>query len=90
MQIGFITIEPWNRKNTFWRLLVLAILAAWFGWGFVIYHEGQVIKQRIKEHQAEQVRRAELRSHQAAYERAIEEQRRQRTGARNVMDSLPN
>ena len=88
MQIGNIIIEPWNRKNTFWRLLVLGIVGAWLGWGFVLYLDGQEIKARIQEHQLEQARRAEIRSHQAAYERALEEQRRQRTGVRNVIDEL--
>lgn len=90
MQIGKYIIDPWNRKNAFWRILALAIVAAWFGWGFVIYQEGREIQARIQAAQELQIRRQETQRRQAAFQRAQEEQRLNQQGTRNVMDTLPS
>lgn len=88
MQIGKIIIEPWNRKNTFWRILALAIIAAWLGWGFVIYKEGQEIQARIQAAQEAQERQQAVQRRQAAYQRMQAEQRLNQGRTQNVMDTL--
>ena len=88
MQIGKIIIEPWNRKNTFWRILALAIIAAWLGWGFIIYKEGQEIQARIQAAQEAQERQLNVQRRQAAYERMQAQERLNQNSTRNVMDTL--
>ena len=88
MQIGKIIIEPWNRKNTFWRILALAIIAAWFGWGFIIYKEGQEIQARIQAAQEAKARQLNVQRRQAAYERMQAQERLNQNSTRNVMDTL--
>jgi len=89
MNVGPIYIEPWNRKNTFWRIVALAIVGAWVAWGVTIYQEGQEIQARIQASRAEQERRAEIQRHQVIYQRSLEEQRASRDGVKNSMDMIP-
>jgi hypothetical protein len=89
MQIGSVTVEPWSLKNTFWRILVLAVIGAWVVWGLTIYQEGQEIQARIKAAYAENARQVEIQRHQSSYQRALDEQRSVNTGTGNIMDMLP-
>lgn len=89
MRIGNIIIEPWNRKNTIWRIAAILMVGAWVVWGLVIYSEGRAIEARIQAQQEEEFNRQAMQRSRAAYQGALQEQRKQQTGSRNLMDTLP-
>lgn len=92
MQIGniIITVHPWNRQNTFWRLLLLGIILAWVIWGVLIFKEGREIDARLRAQQEIELNRQTMQLRRAAFERAQAEQRAlQQEKAGNIMDMLP-
>ena len=88
MQIGNYIIEPWNRKNTIWRIIALAVIGLWVWWGMAIFAEGRAIEARIQAQREEELNRQAMQRRRAAYESALQEQRNQQTGSRNVVDTL--
>ena len=92
MQIGniIITVHPWNRQNTFWRLLLLGIIVAWVIWGVIIFKEGREIEARLRAQQEVELNRQAMQVRRAAFEREQAEQRAlQQDKAGNIMDMLP-
>lgn len=89
MKIGPIYIHPWNRKNAFWRILVLVIFTAWVTWGLVLYQEGQAIEARLQEAYKDKARKEEIQRRQAVYQQSLKEQRNINAGTGNIMDMLP-
>ena len=87
MQIGKIIIEPWNRKNTIWRLVALAVLGAWVMWGVVIFQEGKQIDNRIAARQQQELTRQAIKRRKAILEQ--EAQQRTQNETSNIVDTLP-
>ena len=84
-----VTINPWNRKNTPWRILLICVGIAWMIWGVIIFKEGREIDARIQAQQQEEVTRQAIERRKAAYAQQELEQRRIQTGSQNIMDTLP-
>lgn len=89
MRIGNITVEPWNRKNTPWRILALLLVGAWVAWGVIIFQEGKEINARIQAQQQEKLSRQAIERRKAAFEQEVQEERKVQTGSQNIIDSLP-
>lgn len=83
-------IQPWDRHNAPWRLLLLGIIVAWIVWGVFIYKEGREIEARLRAQQEIELNRQAMQLRRAAFERAQAEQRaQQQDKAGNIMDMLP-
>ena len=87
MQIGNLIIEPWNRKNAIWRIIALSLLAAWIGWGVIIFQEGKAIDARIAAEKQEELNRQAIKRRKAILEREMQENRS--AGSQNIVDTLP-
>lgn len=87
MQIGNVIIEPWNRKNTIWRLLALSVIAAWVIWGVVIFKESKEIEARITAQRQEETRRQAINRRKATLEQEV--QTEDSTNSQNIIDALP-
>lgn len=87
MQIGNIIIEPWNRKNTIWRLLALSVIAAWVIWGVVIFKESKEIEARITAQRQEETRRQAINRRKATLEQDV--QTEHSATSQNIIDALP-
>lgn len=88
MQIGNLIIYPWNRKNTIPRIIAIGLLLAWVAWGITIFHEGEVINQRLQAVQQEQMQKEERARRQAAYKYAQEQARLQQNRTQNAVDAF--
>ena len=85
-----LVINPWNRQNTFWRLLLIGVFVAWVIWGVLIFKEGREIDARLRAQQEIELNRQAMQIRRAAFERAQAEQRaQQQEKAGNIMDMLP-
>lgn len=84
-----ITINPWNRKNMPWRILLICVAVAWMIWGVIIFKEGREIDARIQAQQQEELTRQAIERRKSLYEQQAQEQRRIQTGSQNIMDTLP-
>ncbi|MGN0017059.1 MAG: hypothetical protein ACI37O_06975 [Candidatus Avelusimicrobium sp.] len=90
MQIGNIIIEPWNRRNFLPRVIALALLALWLGWGLTIFMEGREINARFQALQEEQQLKEERARRAAAYRNMLEQQQRPQNRVQNAVDSVKN
>lgn len=88
MQIGNITIEPWNRHNAIYRIIALALVALWLGWGVTIFIEGRKINARFQAWQEEQQLKEERVRRAAVYRQSLEEQQRPQSRVRNAVDGV--
>lgn len=88
MQIGNIIIEPWNRRNFLPRVIALALLALWLGWGLTIFMEGREINARFQALQEEQQLKEERARRAAAYRNALEQQQRSQNRVQNAVDGV--
>ena len=92
MQIGNIIIEPWNKKNTLPRLLVLVVggglLVGWLYWGMTIWQEGQQLETVRRQRVEKQQRQEELLRRQAAYRQRILQEEAIRSGVQNAIDGV--
>ena len=92
MQIGNVIIEPWNRKNTLPRLLVLIVggglLIGWLYWGVMIWLEGQRLDAARQQREAREQRREEVLRRQAAYRQRVMQEEAIRSGVQNAIDGV--
>ncbi len=88
MQIGNIIIEPWNRRNFIARVIALALLVLWLGWGLTIYMEGSRINARFQAFQEEQQLKEERARRAAAYRQALERQQQPQNRVKNAVDGV--
>lgn len=88
MQIGNIIIEPWNRRNFLPRLIALALLTLWLGWGLTIFMEGRQINARFQAMQEEQQLKEERARRAAAYRQSLEQQQRPQNRVKNAVDGI--
>lgn len=88
MQIGNIIIEPWNRRNFLPRVIALALVALWLGWGLTIFMEGRQINARFQELQEEQLLKEDRARRAATYRQALEQQRHPQNRVKNAVDGV--
>lgn len=90
MQIGNIIIEPWNWRNFFPRIIALALLVLWLGWGLLIVMEGRQIAARFEAFQQEQQQKEERVRRAAAYRQAMQQQQHSGSRVKNAVDGVQN
>lgn len=88
MQIGNIIIEPWNRRNTVYRIIALLLVLAWLVWGLTIFIEGRQINARLQNLQEEQQLKEERARRAAAYRQALERQQHPQNRVKNAVDGV--
>lgn len=88
MQIRNIIIEPWNRRNFLPRVIALALLSLWIGWGLTIFMEGREINARFQALQEEQQLKEERARRAAAYRNMLEQQQRPQNRVQNAVDGV--
>lgn len=82
-----LLLGPWTRKNTLWRLLLIAVVVAWFAWGVAIFKEGREINARIEAQRQEEIRRQAIQRRKATLEQEV--QRDSSVTSQNIIDALP-
>ena len=88
MQIGNLIIEPWNKHNAIWRVIVLLLVALWAVWGAVIYYESAQLTANVREQKEEQQREEERLERAASYRRAALQRQAQPSGVQNAVDAF--
>ena len=94
MRIGNTVILPWSRKNFIPRIIAIAIIIAWFVWGYFLYQENQRLIERARVWREQQQSREYQRSREerqrraAAYERRQLEEQAIRGGVQNAIDGV--
>lgn len=88
MQIGNIIIEPWNQRNFLPRVIALALLALWLGWGLTIFMEGRQINARFQALQEEQRLKEERARRAAVYRNMLEQQQQPQNRVQNAVDGV--
>lgn len=86
IKLGNIYIEPWNKKNTIPRLIVLIILIGWFVWGAFIFSEKKKAEIRLYEAQQQIQTKEDNERRMAAYKQRVQQQTQPVHQTQNAVD----